>query len=216
VDEPEELKRVQPVIAELARQVSVPISIDTSKAAVARAALDAGAIIINDVTALRGDPEMVAVARESGAGVVLMHMQGTPQTMHLNPAYEDVVAEVKAFFSNRLTELQKLGLNPNTFCLDPGIGFGKRTEHNFQLLAHLAEFGEWGHPVCLGVSRKGLIDRVCQRGITERMPGSVALASFAMAQGAAQIFRVHDVAETRDAALLWQAIQARKPTAPIG
>ena len=211
VPEDEELRRVVPVVRELARKAPVPISVDTSKAAVARAALDAGAGIINDVTGLRGDPDMPGVAARSGAGVILMHMQGTPATMQANPRYADVVREVGDFFADRLGALAAAGVDPETVCLDPGIGFGKTLDHNLELLAGLGAFARFGRPVCLGVSRKGFIGAVCGRAVPDRMPGSLAAACFAVAAGAAHVLRVHDVAPTRDAVLLYAAIRRHAP-----
>jgi dihydropteroate synthase len=205
----EELHRVIPVVRELAGRTSTPLSIDTSKAEVAHQALAAGAHIINDVTALSGDADMPAVVREFGAGVVLMHMQGTPQTMQLNPTYTDVVAEVAAFLQTRLQTLADAGIAAEQAALDPGFGFGKKTQHNLDLLARLQEFQRLGRPVCLGVSRKGVFGKVLGRPLEQRLAGSLAAACYALAHNAAQIIRVHDVAETRDAVLLFEALQNR-------
>ena len=202
----EELRRVVPVVAGLAQRSSVPISVDTSKAEVARQCLDAGASIINDVTALLGDPRMSEVVAETGAGVVLMHMQGTPATMQLAPAYSDVVAEVAAFLECRLHALEIAGISPVAVCLDPGIGFGKTLQHNLALLAHLESLTRLGRPVCLGVSRKGFIGTLCNRALSNRDAGSLAVACFAAARGNTHIIRTHDVASTRDAAVLLEAI----------
>ncbi|HUR53678.1 MAG TPA: dihydropteroate synthase, partial [Gemmataceae bacterium] len=194
-----------PVVAELAKQTQTPLSIDTSKAEVARRCLDAGAAIVNDVSGLQ-DPEMVRDCAEAGAGVVVMHMQGDPRTMQLDPQYDDVVGDELAFFESRLRDLGESGIDPSTVSIDPGIGFGKTREHNLQLLANLGAFGRFGRPLCLGVSRKGFIDRVCGRALADRMPGSLAVNCFAAARGEAHILRVHDVGPTRDAALLLDAI----------
>ena len=201
----EELRRVVPVITELAKRTPVLLSIDTSKPTVARACLEAGAGIVNDVTGL-SDPEMARACAEAKAGVVVMHMQGDPRTMQVNPQYHDVVADESAFFESRLRVLADSGIDPLTVCIDPGIGFGKTREHNLQLLGQLGTFGRFGRPVCLGVSRKGFIDRVCGRALADRMPGSLAVACFAAARGEAQVLRVHDVGPTRDAVLLLDAI----------
>ncbi len=208
----EELRRVLPVIRELSRQVSVPLSIDTMKAELARRAMEAGASIINDVSGLR-DPRMIEVAAEYRAGVVVMHMQGAPETMQQNPHYVDVVREMREFFEERLHHLAKEGIPPTAVCLDPGIGFGKTREHNLQLLAGLSAFRTLERPICLGVSRKGFIDRVCGRAMEplERMPGSLAVACFAAARGEAQVLRVHDVQATRDASALLEAIDRYRP-----
>jgi dihydropteroate synthase len=154
VPEEEELRRVLPVIEALARQTDVPLSVDTSKAAVARACLAAGAKILNDVTALTGDARMVDVARETGAAVLLMHMQGTPATMQLDPRYDDVVADIGRYLETRLKVLAEDGIAGERIALDPGIGFGKTRAHNLEILARLDEFQRLGRPVCLGVSRK--------------------------------------------------------------
>ena len=201
----EELQRIVPVVLGLAQRTTTPLSIDTMKAAVARECLCAGAAIVNDVSGFR-DPAMVKSAAEYRAGVIVMHMPGTPQTMHLDPHYDDVVREVGDFFESRLRELTAGGIPAEAICLDPGIGFGKTLDHSLKLLAHLGEFARFGRPICLGVSRKGFIGQVCGRPRGERMAGSLAVACIAAARGHAHILRVHDVAPTRDAALLLEAI----------
>jgi dihydropteroate synthase len=201
----EELRRVVPVVTELVRRAQVPVSIDTTKPEVARQCLAVGAAIINDVSGCF-DPAMIAVAAEYRAGVVVMHLQGTPQTMQMNPHYSDVVREVGAFFEERLQALAEKGIAPEAVCLDPGIGFGKTQAHNLELLGNLGEFARFGRVVCLGVSRKGFVGKLCGRALEERMPGSLALACFAAARGEAQVIRVHDVGPTRDAAVLLEAI----------
>jgi dihydropteroate synthase len=203
----EELRRVLPVVQALAAQTTVPLSIDTSKAEVARACLAAGAHLINDVTALKGNPQMADVVREHGAGIILMHMQGTPQTMQQDPRYEDVVAEVGQFFEARLQAAANLGIARGQAALDPGIGFGKTSSHNLQLLARLAEFQRFGRPVCLGVSRKGFLGRRLGRPVERRLAGSLAAACHALGHGAVQILRVHDVEETCDAVNVYAAIE---------
>jgi dihydropteroate synthase len=207
----EELRRVVPVVRDLAKRTSVPISVDTMKAEVARQALDAGAAIINDVTGLRGDPAMIPVCANARAGVIVMHMQGDPKSMQLNPQYDDVVKSVSDFFDERLSTLAAGGIVADSLCLDPGIGFGKRTAHNLALLAHLGEFQRFGRPVCLGVSRKRFYGDICSRETHDRLAGSLAVASFAVAVGAAQIVRVHDVPAHRDMARLWEAIRTATP-----
>lgn len=203
----EQIRRVLPVVSELVKQAAVPVSVDTTLAEVARQCLDAGAAIINDVTGLRGDPDMPAVAARTGAGAIVMHMQGSPTTMQVAPKYGDVVAEVGEFFAERLASLTAAGINPDAIALDPGIGFGKTTEHNLRLLANLDRFRRFGRPLCLGVSRKGFAGRLCNRPVpADRMPASLAVACFAVAANAAHVLRVHDVAATRDAAVLWDAI----------
>ncbi len=201
----EELRRIVPVVEGLAHQTALPISVDTMKAEVARSCLEAGASIVNDVAGFR-DPAMISLAAKYRAGVIVMHMQGTPETMNQNPQYSDVVMEIGAFFEERLQTLAKMGIPPEAVCLDPGIGFGKTHEHNMQLLANLGAFARFGRPICLGVSRKGFIGTICGRPRGERMPGSLAIACFAAARGQAHLLRVHDVAPTRDAALLLEAI----------
>jgi dihydropteroate synthase len=215
VSEEEELARVVPVVEALVKRGSVPVSVDTMKPAVARRCLEVGAAIVNDVSGFR-DPAMIAAAAEHRAGVVVMHMQGTPATMQVNPQYADVVREVGAFFEHRLSALVGGGVRPEAICLDPGIGFGKSLEHNLTLLADLGEFRRHCRPVCLGVSRKGFIGTLCGRAVEDRMSGSLAVACFAAARGEAQVLRVHDVAATRDAVRLLDAIDRyrRKPTAP--
>ena len=207
----EELRRVIPVVRELANRTPIPISVDTMKAEVARRALDAGAAVVNDVTGLRGDPAMTGVCAAARAGVIVMHMQGDPRTMQLDPRYDDVVKTVGDFFAERIETLAACGVAAESVCLDPGIGFGKRTAHNLTLLARLGEFQRFGRPVCLGVSRKRFYGDVCGRETHDRLAGSLAVASFAVAAGAAQVLRVHDVPPHRDMALLWEAIRAAAP-----
>jgi dihydropteroate synthase len=207
----EELRRVLPVVQALAKQVPVPISVDTSKAEVARQCLAAGATIVNDVTALQGDAAMPAVVRDAQAGVVLMHMQGTPATMQVAPHYDDVVADIGRFFEERLQKLADAGIATARVVLDPGIGFGKTSAHNIALLARLDEFQRLGRPVCLGVSRKGFIGRLLNnRPPAQRLAGSLAAVCWAVCHKAVQIVRVHDVQETRDALLVLEAIGASR------
>jgi dihydropteroate synthase len=203
----EELRRVVPVVRGLAERTSVPLSVDTCKAVVARAVLEAGAHIINDITALAGDPDMAEVVRFSGAGVVLMHMQGTPPTMQASPTYADVVAEVAGFLQARLQAAADVGIAGPQVVLDPGIGFGKSFEHNLLLLANLDRLQQLGRPVCLGVSRKGFLGKLLDRPLEGRLAGSLAVACFALAHGNAQVLRVHDVAETHDAVTVFGALR---------
>jgi dihydropteroate synthase len=205
----EEAARLLPVVRELARRVSVPISVDTSKSSVARAALEAGAHVVNDVTAL-ADPAMAEVVRDHGAGVILMHMQGTPATMQLAPTYDDVVREVFDFLQSRLQAAGQVGIAGEWVVLDPGIGFGKTTEHNLRLLACLGRLRALGRPLCLGVSRKGFLGKVTGRKPGQHGAGSLAVACWALAQGAAQVIRAHDVAETADAAAVFRALHERE------
>jgi dihydropteroate synthase len=205
----DEIDRILPVIRGLAERTSVPLSVDTCKAEVARQALEAGAHIVNDITALAGDPDMAEVVRSFRAGVVLMHMQGTPATMQVNPTYADVSAEVADFLEARLQAIAELGIARTQVVLDPGIGFGKTMEHNLELLARLDRFGKVGRPVCLGVSRKGFLGRLLNRPVEERLAGSLAVVCHALSRGTAQIFRVHDVGPTCDALSVFSALDGR-------
>jgi dihydropteroate synthase len=200
----EELRRVVPVVEGL-RGLEARISVDTSKASVAAAALDAGAEIVNDVTALRGDPEMAALCAERGAGVVLMHMLGTPRTMQDDPRYDDVVAEVKAFLAGRLEAALAAGIPEEGIWLDPGIGFGKTLAHNAELLRRLGELGELGRPLVVGTSRKSFIGRLDGSPASERLGGTIASSLLAAANGA-EVLRVHDVAAVRQALAVAAAI----------
>ena len=204
VKETEELRRILPVVEGLAAKV--PISVDTIKPTVARAALKAGAVIINDVAANRTDPEMWAVIAEASAGYVLMHMQGTPQNMQDNPRYKDVVREVNEFFDERLKRLNAFGVAADQVVLDVGIGFGKTVEHNLQLLASLKAFIRWKRPILLGASRKGFIGRITgAEQPAERLAGSLACACWGVSSGA-NIIRAHDVAATRQAIGMTESI----------
>lgn len=206
VEEAEELKRVLPVIRALRPQTQALISIDTMKANVARAALEAGADIVNDVTGLRGDPDMPAVAAASQAGVVVMHMTGTPRTMQQQPAYEDVVAEVTAFFQQRLRTLEDQGIAPERIVLDPGFGFGKTLEHNLRLLHALPAMTSLGRPLLVGVSRKSMIGQLLgDPDPSARDWPTVALTSYLRELGA-RVFRVHDVMANVHALRMTEAI----------
>jgi len=203
---------VLPVIRELAQvtRVPVPISIDTMKPSVARAAIEAGACLINDVAANRTEPAMAQLARESGAAYVVMHMLGTPATMQRNPRYDDVVDEVGKFFAERLQHLMEGGVAAEQIIFDPGIGFGKTLAHNLELLAGLDQFRMYLRPLLVGASRKAFIGQVTgAQEAAERLPGSLACACAAVAAGA-QIIRTHDVAATRQALRMTEAIQGRK------
>jgi dihydropteroate synthase len=206
----EELRRVLPVVERLAGRTDLPLSIDTSKVEVARRCLEAGAHVINDVTALTGDPDMPAVVRDANAGAILMHMQGTPATMQIAPLYDDVVSDIASYLEARLQDLANFGIAKSRCALDPGIGFGKTREHNLSLLARLTEFQRLGRPVCLGVSRKGFLGRLLDRPLERRLAGSLAAVCFAMAQGAVQVVRVHDVAETRDVVKVFEVLWERQ------
>jgi dihydropteroate synthase len=204
VPEDEELRRVLPVIRGLAGRAR--ISIDTSKAAVADAALAAGADIVNDVSGLRGDPDMAGLVARTGAGVVIMHMQGTPRTMQVAPHYDNVVTEVGDFFRHALERAVACGINPMSIALDPGIGFGKTPEHNRQLLSGLGAFLEFGRPILVGVSRKSFLGwAVGSADPADRFWPGVCLTSFCRERGAA-VFRVHDVQPNREALRMTEAI----------
>lgn len=197
IPEQEEIDRLIPVVREVARRVSVPISVDTTKAAVARLALDAGAAIINDVSALRFDPLMADVVAASRAAVVLMHMQGTPETMQRAPEYGDVVADISSFFAERIRVATKAGISESAIILDPGIGFGKLQAHNLEILAQLPAFAMLNRPLLVGLSRKGFIGQIVHRPVEERAWGTAAAVALAVDRGA-HILRVHDVAMMAD------------------
>jgi dihydropteroate synthase len=209
VDEREELRRVIPVIEALAGRLKAPISVDTMKPGVARAALAAGASIVNDVAANREDDAMWRAAARAGAGYVVVHMRGEPATMHRDPVYQDVVREVEDFFIERLKRLNDSGVAPAQVVLDPGIGFGKTAEHNLQLLAGLGRFTRMGRPVMLGVSRKSFIGKLSGSPENERLPGALACTVLA-AEAGVQMFRTHDVAATAGALRMTEAVMARK------
>ena len=209
VSEVEELRRVMPVIEQLASRVKIPLSIDTLKPAVARAALAAGASIVNDIAANRDDDAMWHTVAEFGAGYVVMHMQGTPQTMQAKPAYAEVVGEVEIFFRDRLKRLNASGVRADQVVFDVGIGFGKTVEHNLQLLAGLGGFTKLGRPLLVGASRKSFIGKLLGGDVAERLPASLACACLAVESGV-QIIRTHDVTETLQAVRMTEAILARQ------
>jgi dihydropteroate synthase len=200
----EELRRVGPVIAGLAGGAAA-ISVDTSKAVVAAAAIDAGATIVNDVTALRGDAEMAALCAEREPTVVLMHMAGSPRTMQRDPSYDDVVAEVGSFLGERMAAAVAAGIAEERIWLDPGIGFGKTAAHNLELLRRLGELRALGRPLVVGTSRKSFIGRVDGSDAGERLGGTIASSVLAAAEGA-EVLRVHDVAEVGQAMAVAGAI----------
>jgi dihydropteroate synthase len=205
VDEDEELRRVLPVIDGLvAAGCHAQISIDTSKSGVAARALRAGASLVNDVTAFRGDPEIVGVVADTKADCCLMHMLGTPRTMQLDPHYDDVVGEVKAFLEERMTFAIANGIAEERIMLDPGIGFGKTVEHNLELLRRLAELVELGRPVVIGTSRKSFLGKITGREVDGRLAATVATNVLAYERGA-RVFRVHDVAPVYDALMVTAA-----------
>lgn len=209
VDEVEEYRRAIPVVTALAKAVAVPIAIDTSKAAVARAALDAGAVLVNDVTALRGDAAMVDVVACAGAGIVLMHMQGTPRTMQQDPCYGDVVGEVASFFEERIRFVLEHGIERRQIILDPGIGFGKLLAHNLELLDQLFRFRRFDCPLLVGVSQKGFLGQLVGRPVQERQWATAAAVAMAVDRGAG-ILRVHDVKAMKDVVNVAAAISRPK------
>jgi dihydropteroate synthase len=207
VEPDEQLRRVLPVIQQLAGRLPVPMSIDTSSSLVAREALDAGAHVLNDVTALTGDPEMPQVCAARACGVIIMHMQGTPQTMQLEPKYDDVVREVTGYLSQRVQDLVTRGIAAERIMIDPGIGFGKTPSHNLKLLSSIAALRSTGRPVLIGHSRKRFLQKVLGRPIEEAMAGTIGVA-IAVAEQGAELVRVHDVRAVKDALLAWQAVRA--------
>jgi dihydropteroate synthase len=207
----EERDRVAPVVAGLAADngAGVPISIDTSKASVAQAALDAGAEIVNDVTAFRADPELAGLCGERGCGVVLMHMLGTPRTMQENPTYDDVVDDVKAFLGERIEAAMAAGVDEERIWIDPGIGFGKTLEHNLELLRRLGELRRLGRPIVIGTSRKSFIGKLTGREVDRRLGGTIASNVLAVRAGA-DVIRVHDVLELRQAITVAEVILGQR------
>ncbi len=203
VSEEQELARVMPVVQRLVDVVVVPISIDTHKATVAEAALDAGGEIINDISGLEGDPRMCRVAVTSGAGVCVMHMQGTPQTMQQNPRYEHVVDDVSRYLRERRDALVAAGVALERICLDPGIGFGKTFEHNFDLLHNCKTLHELHCPVLVGHSRKNFLGKLLGDDAADRTQATVGVA-LALAEQGVQILRVHDVRAVREALLAFE------------
>ena len=208
VDTAEELARLMPVLKRLAGTVAVPISIDTRNAAVARAALEAGAAIINDVSGLRHDPGMVKAALEANAAVVVMHMQGTPESMQRDPRYEDPTTEIIAWLEERTGELARAGMDPAKIIVDPGIGFGKRLQDNLRLITEIGDFRGLGFPVMIGYSRKSFIGAITGREPSGRLAGGLAALAKCCA-GGVDIIRAHDVRETADFIAVWKAM-ARK------
>ncbi len=214
VSETMEIKRTIPVIKQLVQETGIPLSIDTNKAAVAEAALAAGASIINDISALRNDPKMASLAAETGVPVILMHMQGTPKTMQQEPTYKNVTAEVMAFLESAAAEAEAQGISPSKIFIDPGIGFGKTTDHNLTLIKHLSRFQSLGLPVVIGTSRKAFIRKILAgksaEPIAPHMPvvetGTQATVAASILAGA-HIIRVHDVAGAVAVAKITEAIK---------
>jgi dihydropteroate synthase len=210
----EELERVVPIVAKLAGRVRVPISVDTTKAEVARRCLDLGASIINDISALRHDPEMAEVVRQYGAGLVLMHMQGEPATMQLNPSYTDVIDDVYDFLRSRIEAAIAWGIDRERIAVDPGIGFGKRFEDNLALLGQLTSLAGLGRPIVIGPSRKGFLGTLLGRSVLEREWGTAAAVAAVVWNGA-HVVRVHAVAQMRDVVRVSQAIRAAGQRLPV-
>jgi len=205
VDADVELARTIPVIRAIRQFSSIPISIDTTKAEVAAAAIEAGADIVNDVSALRFDPDMATIVRASGLPVILMHMRGRPRDMQKNPYYEDLLGEVAAFFKERIEWAEKQGISRERVVIDPGIGFGKTVAHNLALLKHLAFFKTLGCPILIGHSRKAFIGKILDKEVGERDVATAALSALCVGFGA-NILRVHDVAKTVQAVRLAEAV----------
>ncbi len=202
ISEKEELQRIQPIVEKLLEEIRVPISIDTYKPRVAKACLEMGVHMLNDINGLRNE-QMIAVAKEYGVPAVIMHMQGKPKNMQANPTYLNVVEEVKTFLSQQIKKAKEAGVKE--VIIDPGIGFGKTTEHNLQLLKHLHEFKELDCPILVGVSRKSFIGNITGLPVNERLPGSISAMTIAIMNGA-NIVRVHDVFECKKAAQIADAI----------
>ncbi|HVJ88124.1 MAG TPA: dihydropteroate synthase [Caulifigura sp.] len=207
VEPAEQLRRIVPVIEQLAGKIGVPLSLDTSSSLVAREGLSAGAQIVNDVTGLGGDPEMPAVCAELRCGVIVMHMQGTPQTMQSEPRYDDVVQEVSAYLAGRVRQLAAQGIPEERIMIDPGIGFGKTAAHNLELLSNIARLRAVGRPVLIGHSRKRFLQKVLGRPVEEATAGTIGVSIGVVEQGAAMI-RVHDVRAVKDAIVAWQAVRS--------
>lgn len=202
----EELKRVIPAIKALSGETGCLLSVDTRKARVAEESLTAGAHIINDITALTYDRHMPAVARDHGAGVILMHMRGDPKTMQIEPKYENVVKEVADYLEGRIRELEERGLSRNHFAVDPGIGFGKTVEHNVRLIAHMDELARLQRPIVVGVSRKSFIGKITGREVQDRLAGTLAAMAYVIQRGA-HVMRVHDVKESCDVACIMDILR---------
>jgi dihydropteroate synthase len=206
LSEAEELKRVLPVIERLAGRLSVPVSVDTYKAGVARAALTAGAEIVNDVSSMTFDTDMAAVVAKADAGLILMHTRGRPEEMQLDTVYGDIIQEISAFFSNALARVDSAGISRDRVVLDPGIGFGKDVQGNLEILRRLGEFSPLEQPLLVGTSRKSFIGGVLNRPVGERVFGNAATVAVAILNGVS-IVRVHDVTQMRDVAVMTQAIR---------
>ena len=208
----EEKRRILPVVEVVKQRPGLLVSVDTTKAEVAEAALAAGADIINDISAGRFDPRMLPLAAESGAGIVLMHMKGTPRTMQISPHYDDLLGEVKTFLRERLEAAESCGLAPESVLLDPGIGFGKKLEHNLALLNNLGSFGELGRPLVVGISRKSFLGKILNLEAHDRLEGTIAAAVVSVLRGAS-LLRVHDLQAVKRAVAVAEAILSQGATA---
>ncbi|HOD70942.1 MAG TPA: dihydropteroate synthase [Deltaproteobacteria bacterium] len=205
-DAREEISRVVPVIREIASRLNVPISIDTRKSRVAEAAIDAGACIVNDISALSHDRSMIDIIRQTGAGVILMHMKGTPETMQRDTAYSDIVGDIYAYLDEKIEQCLEAGIDPRSILADPGIGFGKDLEGNLQLIRHIGEFASLGVPVVLGHSRKAFVGTVLNTPVNERQEGTDAVSAWGTIRGV-HVLRVHDVRRTLHVRNMILAIQ---------
>ena len=201
----EELARVLPVVEGLVDEVSVLVSIDTCKSEVARRTLETGAHIVNDITALQGDAEMAKVVAEMGAGVILMHMRGTPRTMQQSPVYDDVVSDISSWLQRRIEYAETEGIPPDRIVVDPGIGFGKTVDHNLEILRRLDEFRHLNKPILIGTSRKSFIGKILDLPVNSRIEGTAATITWAIAHGADMV-RVHDVKTMRRVARMTDAL----------
>lgn len=206
VGEDEEIRRIRPIFEVLGKHSDIPLSIDTRKATVAQVALDLGAVMVNDVSALQDDPRMARLVQESSAGVVLMHRQGHSATMQKSPHYGDVLGEIKAFLAERISMAQSMGIPADHIIVDPGIGFGKTLNHNLKILANIDEFLQLGQPVLIGFSRKAFIGELTGKPVGAREMGNAAALATAIWQGA-NILRVHDVGAMNDAIRVAQALR---------
>lgn len=202
----EEIARIRPVLEKLSGRIKVPISIDTRRSQVAEIALDLGVSIINDITGFTGDPRMADLVAKKGTAAVVMHMQGNPETMQNNPSYKDVTSEILSWLASRIEELQRKGVTKDSIIVDPGIGFGKRLEHNLTLLKEIGDFRTLGVPVMIGYSRKSFIGQITGREPTGRLAGGLAALGRCISAGVS-VIRVHDVRETVEFIKVWQAIE---------
>lgn len=210
VSQIEELRRVLPVVEAVSAEFQVPISIDTTKSAVAEAALQKGAAIVNDISGLTFDERMPRVCAQSQAGVIAMHIQGTPQTMQIRPEYHDVVEEIRKWLEIRSQELQRQGIHSNAIVLDPGLGFGKTAQHNLDILANIPRFRSLGYPILIGHSRKRFLGKLLGRPVDERTLATVGV-SLAAASLGADILRLHEITPSRDCWQAWNAVMSARP-----